>query len=75
MIIIFANQDHVSPKGVGLPNCISFCIPIPLLLEIILLNGVLSVFAAYYFWKYGFLAAVVICFWADVVWHGIWGLF
>lgn len=41
--------------------------------EIILLNGVLSLFAAYYFRKYGFLAAVGVHFWTDVVWHVIWG--
>lgn len=44
-------------------------------LEIILLNGTLSMFAAYYMRKYGFLAAVGIHFWADIVWHVIWGLF
>jgi hypothetical protein len=48
-------------------------IPLVLMLEIILLNGVLSIFAAYYFRKYGFLAAVGIHFWTDVVWHVIWG--
>ncbi len=48
-------------------------IPPVLMLEIILLNGVLSLFAAYYFRKYGFLAAVGIHFWVDVVWHVIWG--
>lgn len=48
-------------------------IPSALMLEIILLNGVLSLFAAYYFRKYGFLAAVGIHFWVDVVWHVIWG--
>ncbi|MHB2148435.1 CPBP family glutamic-type intramembrane protease [Calditrichota bacterium LG25] len=50
-------------------------IPPALLIEILLLNGMLSVAAAYYFRKYGFLAAVGIHFWADVVWHVIWGLF
>jgi len=49
-------------------------IPVALLVEIILLNGVLSLFAAYYFRKFGFLAAVGIHFWTDVVWHVIWGL-
>ena len=49
-------------------------IPPALMIEIILLNGVLSVAAAYYFRKYGFLTAVGIHFWADVVWHLIWGL-
>jgi len=43
-------------------------IPPVLMLEIIFLNGVLSLFAAYYFRKYGFLAAVGIHFWVDVVW-------
>ena len=50
-------------------------VPPVLMLEIILLNGVLSLFAAYYFRKYGFLAAVGIHFWVDVVWHVIWGVF
>lgn len=49
-------------------------IPVMLLFEIILLNGVLSFFAAYYFRKYGFLAAVGIHFWTDVVWHIMYGL-
>ena len=48
--------------------------PPALLSEIILLNGVLSIFAAYYFRKFGFLAAVGIHFWADIIWHVIWGL-
>lgn len=50
-------------------------IPLVLLMEVILLNGVLSIFAAQYFRKYGFLAAVGIHFWTDVVWHVIWGNF
>ncbi len=49
-------------------------IPAALMLEIFLLNGVLSLFAAYSFRKYGFLAAVGVHFWADIVWHVIWGL-
>jgi hypothetical protein len=46
-----------------------------LLLEVFLLNGLMSIFAAYYFRKYGFLAPVGIHFWADIVWHVLWGLF
>ena len=46
-----------------------------ILLEVLILNGVLSIFAAYYFRKYGFLAAVGIHFWVDIVWHVIYGLF
>lgn len=48
-------------------------IPLALMSEILFLNEVLSLFAAYYFRKYGFLAAVGIHFWTDVVWHVIWG--
>jgi hypothetical protein len=49
-------------------------VPIPLMVEILLLNGVLSLFSANYFRKYGFLAAVGIHFWTDIVWHVIYGL-
>lgn len=49
-------------------------IPFALISEIILLNGVISLFTAYYFRKFGFLAAVGIHFWTDVVWHVIWGM-
>lgn len=48
-------------------------IPTALLSEIILLNSLVSLPAAYYFRKYGFLAAIGIHFWADIVWHVIWG--
>ena len=48
-------------------------IPPMFLVEIILLNGVLSYFAAYYFRQYGFLAAVGVHFWTDIVWHVAWG--
>jgi len=49
-------------------------IPFALISEIILLNGVISFFAAYYFRKFGFLAAVGIHFWTDIIWHVIWGI-
>jgi hypothetical protein len=45
-----------------------------LLLEILLLNGLISIFAAYLMKKYGFLAAVGVHFWNDIVWHMLWGL-
>ncbi len=50
-------------------------IPPALLGEVILLNGMVSIACAYYFRKYGFLAAVGIHFWTDIVWHVINGLF
>lgn len=46
-----------------------------LILEIFLLNSLISFPAAYYFKKYGIMAAMGIHFWADVVWHVIYGLF
>jgi hypothetical protein len=49
-------------------------IPPLLAVELLVLNGLLSLFAAYYFRIYGFLAAVGIHFWTDVVWHVIWGM-
>ena len=48
-------------------------IPVALIAEIILLNGVVPLFAAYYLRKFGVLAAISIHFWTDVVWHVIWG--
>lgn len=50
-------------------------IPPVLVFEVILLNGVISVLAACYMRKWGFLAAAGIHFWTDIVWHVIWGLF
>ncbi|MFC1810991.1 type II CAAX prenyl endopeptidase Rce1 family protein [Patescibacteria group bacterium] len=64
------------PSVMILFNYASFAdIPTPLLSEIIILNSLVAIPAAYYFRKYGFLAAIGIHFWTDVVWHVIWGLF
>jgi hypothetical protein len=52
-----------------------FTLPPLLLVEIFLLNGLLSIFAAYYFKKFGLFAPIGIHFWADIVWHTIWGIF
>ena len=48
-------------------------VPAVLIGELVLLNGIISIAAAYYFKKYGFLAPIGIHFWADVVWHVVWG--
>jgi len=50
-------------------------IPWVLQVEIILSNGLIGFLAAYYFRKYGFLAAVGIHFWCDIVWHATYGFF
>jgi len=48
--------------------------PISKIIIIIGLNGILSIFCAYYLRKYGFLSAVLIHFSLGIVWHVIWGL-
>ncbi len=45
------------------------------IVEGLLLNGGLSLVAAYFFKRSGYLAAAGVHFWADIVWHVIWGLF
>jgi hypothetical protein len=50
-------------------------VPPMLLLEVFLLNGLMSILGAYVFRKYGFLAPVGVHLWADLVWHVLWGLF
>jgi hypothetical protein len=49
-------------------------IPTMLLLEIVLLNGLLGMFAAWVFTKYGLLAPIGLHFWRDIVWHVLWGV-
>jgi membrane protease YdiL (CAAX protease family) len=50
-------------------------VPPMLLAEILLLNGLLGMVAAWAFRQYGFLAPVGVHFWADIVWHVIWARF
>ncbi len=49
-------------------------LPSALIVEIFLLNGLVSLPAAYYLRRAGFLAAVSVHFWTDAVWHVVWGL-
>ncbi len=48
-------------------------VPPALMAELLLINGTLSIIAAYYLKTSGLLAAISVHFWADVVWHVIWG--
>ncbi len=50
-------------------------IPSALISEIFLLNGALSLVAAYFFRRSGYLAAATVHTAADFVWHVLWGLF
>lgn len=49
-------------------------IPPVLLLEGLLMNGMIGLAAATLFRKWGFLAPVGVHFWADVIWHVLYGL-
>ncbi|MGM0420871.1 MAG: CPBP family glutamic-type intramembrane protease [Bacillota bacterium] len=44
-------------------------LPEILIVELLVMNGIVSLFAAYYLRRYGFLVAVGIHFWTNVVWH------
>ncbi len=48
-------------------------VPPVLMVELLFLNGLMSLVGAYYFRRYGFLATAGVHFWADVIWHVIWG--
>lgn len=49
-------------------------IPPVLVGEILLLNSTIAFLAAWQFKKAGYLAAVGVHFWTDLVWHGLYGL-
>ncbi len=49
-------------------------VPAMLLVEVLLLNGIISLAAAYFLKKVGFLGPVGVHLWGDVVWHVIWGM-
>jgi len=49
-------------------------VPLIVLVELLLMNGLIALAAAFNMRQYGFLAAVGIHFWADIVWHVIYGL-
>lgn len=49
-------------------------LPTALLAEIVLLNGALSLVSAQQLRAHGLLGAVGVHWWADVVWHVLWGL-
>jgi hypothetical protein len=38
------------------------------------MNGLISIVGAYYFKKFGLLATMGVHFWADIIWHMVWGL-
>jgi hypothetical protein len=48
---------------------------VALLVELLLLNGSLSVVAALFLRWWGIVAAAGVHFWTDIVWHVVWGAF
>lgn len=49
-------------------------IPAPILLELIILNGMLGLVAGERYLRVGLVAAIGVHFWADIVWHVVWPL-
>jgi membrane protease YdiL (CAAX protease family) len=49
-------------------------LPLPMLLELVVLNGLVGLTAGWAFMRDGLVAAIGIHFWADVVWHVLYGL-
>ena len=71
VIRLFPSPLNYGPENLGTMGQI----PGTLLAGIVLLNGLLSLFAAFWPRKAGFLAVVGIHFWTDILWHVIYGLY
>lgn len=50
-----------------------FNLPVPLLIQLLLMYGSLGMLAAWQYRRQGFLAAVQVHFWAALFWHIGWG--
>ncbi len=71
--LIFS-ASHI-PAAMVLLNIKSFTdIPVPYIVELVVLNGVVGLAAGNGYIRYGLVAAMGIHFWADIVWHVIWPL-
>jgi hypothetical protein len=46
-----------------------------LIVEVFLINGIIGLVAGQRYMKDGLVAASGVHFWADMVWHVVWGLF
>jgi len=49
--------------------------PLALHAELIALNGLIGIVAAYFYKKSGYLGAVSVHLWADIIWHVFYGFF
>ena len=60
-------------KSLFLAKLLSAWLPAMMLAELIVLNGILGLLAGESFARDGLVAAAGVHFWADVVWHVIFG--
>jgi len=49
-------------------------LPIPTIIELVILNSLVGLVAGDRYIKYGLVAAIGIHFWADILWHVLWPL-
>jgi hypothetical protein len=71
---MFFAAGHIPTVMILLGTSSFSSIPTAMLVEIFLLNGTLSLIAAFFFKRSGYLAAVTVHTTTDLVWHVIWGL-
>jgi membrane protease YdiL (CAAX protease family) len=71
---IFFAAGHIPSVMYLLDVTTLSAIPPAMMAEIFLLNGALSLVAAYFLRRSGYLAAATVHTSADIVWHVIWGL-
>jgi len=71
---VFFAAGHIPSVMILLETSMPADIPPTMMAEIFLLNGVLSLVAAYFLRRGGYLAAATVHTSADLVWHVIWGL-
>lgn len=50
------------------------CLPVAIVIQVVAINFAVSIPAAYYLRNKGLVAAVGVHFWADIVWHVLWGV-
>ncbi|MBN1855660.1 MAG: CPBP family intramembrane metalloprotease [Dehalococcoidia bacterium] len=70
----FFAMGHIPSVMLMIGNPSFADIPTAMLIEIFLLNGLLSMVTAYFMRTSGYLAAVTVHTSTDIVWHVIWGL-
>lgn len=74
MAALIFSASHI-PAAMVLLGVKNFAeIPVPLIVELVVLNSAVGLAAGYGYIRHGLVAAIGIHFWADIVWHVIWPL-